>query len=288
MLMASPASASPALPPSLPPSLTSIPGVSVDSAGTFHYRDPLISSKFLVSTTSRIEIGHRNAQGGCALSGSNPVATAAFGSGFYSAETSYNPTTCRATFVSGRLTAAGKATLATTRSSSSVAAPGTRSTFGSPMAAPSNGYWSAFNKVSWVDPIDLTIVSLADNLTWQTSGWSIPWASAYPVPYMEHIGGDVTTNLGGGTWWSSGSNYTENTAYNYWTNSDFEAWVVAVIGPAGYAACGFNSTPANFYLQSSTIGYNNAYFGVGWNSWNSGGCVDLTWLRQNSGPGSGS
>jgi hypothetical protein len=158
------------------------------------------------------------------------------------------------------------------------------------VAAPAsvNGYWSAFNKTRFVDPVDLTIVSLVDNETWEISGSSIPWASANMVPYMEHIGGDVTTNLGGNLWWASSSTWTESLAQNSWTNSDFEAWVVAVLGVAGYAACGFNSSPADFYLQSDTTGYNTANFGVSWSDSRSGGCVDLTHFSQNDGAGSSS
>lgn len=296
---ASPASASTAPVGSAPPSVTSIPGITVDSQGTFHYTNAMTSSGDLSGATTTVVMGQRNSAGGCALSGSslNDGSPSAVD---YTVETSFNPGTCEATFVSGHLTSAGAGALAAASPSPAPTGSSSTSTFGSPssqnnISAPVpaagssyNGYWSAFNKVSWVDPVDLTIVSIADNLTWQISGSSIPWASAYYVPYREHIGGDVTTQTEGNLWWSSGSNYTESWSDSSWTNSDFEAWVVAVLGIAGYAACGFNSNPAYFYLQADTAGWNNATFSPGWNSSNSGGCVDLTWLRQNDGPGSGS
>lgn len=289
---ASPGSGSTAV-ASVPPSVTSIPGVAVDAQGVIHYTHASADTQYLSGATTKVVSGQRNSAGGCDLNSSSPAGTD------YSVETSFNPSTCEATFVSGQVTPTGAAALGTANPSSAPTGASPISTFGSPLsniraqalsaaANNNNGYWSAFNKVSWVDPVDLTIVSIADNLTWQINGASIPWASAYYVPYSEHIGGDVTTRTEGNLWWSSGSTYTESWSDSSWTNSDFEAWVVAVLGISGYAACGFNSDPAHFYLQADTAGWKNATYTSGWDSSNSGGCVDLTWLRQNDGAGSGS
>ena len=290
--VAAPATDSSSTVGSIPPSVTSIPGITVDTQGTIHYSHATADTRYLSGATTKVVRGQRNSAGGCNLRTSSPSTTD------YSVETSFNPSTCEATFVSGHITPSGATALGVANPSSGPTGASPTSTFGSPSsnitpqalsaAADYNGYWSAFNKVSWVDPVDLTIVSIADNLTWQISGSTIPWASAYYVPYQEHLVGDVTTRTGGNLWWSSGSGYTESWSDSNWTNSDFEAYVVAVMGIAGYAACGFNSSPAQFYLQADTAGWKNATFTAGWDSSNSGGCVDLTWLRQNDGPGSGS
>lgn len=68
-------------------------------------------------------------------------------------------------------------------------------------------------------------------------------------------------------------------------NSDFEAVVVAIFGVTGYAACGFDSRPATFYLSPYTFGYPNAVYG--WGNYNnaSGGCANLVHFRENHGSG---
>lgn len=105
---------------------------------------------------------------------------------------------------------------------------------------------------------------------------------------MEHFGGDVTTSTGSGTYYASlgGGTAMESQTNNSWTNSSFEAWVVFFMGIAGYAACGFDGSPAYFFLNPNIIGYNDATFSVSDTHVKSGGCTDLIHTNYNSGGGS--
>jgi len=278
--------------------LTSIPGVSVDAAGTFHYTDTLSSKAGISNPVTSVLQGVRNSSGACVFSGSN------FSGSQYEEEVAFNPSSCQETLVSGQLTSNGSAALAAMSPGISTANSLPTSQVGTPAlsqfngdsaklipnasSTTYNGSWSAFSKVAFIDPVNLTIVSLSNNFTWKISGSSVVSGSTTPSAYMEHIGGDVTTSTGSGTYYVNlgAGNAIESFTYNNWTNSDFEAWVVAVLGTAGYAACGFNSNPAMFYLAPNVTGYNNATYNTSWSDTVSGGCTNLVHFNSLSGPGS--
>ncbi|PYC65344.1 hypothetical protein C7C46_32650 [Streptomyces tateyamensis] len=154
-------------------------------------------------------------------------------------------------------------------------------------------YWSetAFEKNSYVDPLDITIVSLAPNISWTANGSTITsYSNAYAVPYAFQYDG----------WSSSGVSFSWNGCVNCenlqlnssdtWRNTDFEAVIVATMGAAGYAACGFNSDPAVFQLSPFIRAGNNGSFAWGYNSPSgaAGGCSNLVHFRENHGFGNGS
>ncbi len=273
--------------------INSIPGVSVDTNGTFHYSNNLTSPEDMSSVTTSIVQGIKNVNGVCVFSESNSAGSQ------FGTEISYNPSTCQDTMISGQLTSKGSADLAAI--TPAMTASPNRSKFAFRPARPFapqqsatistasyNGYWAAYNKLAYIDPFNLTIVSLSNNFTWQISGTSVPWGITNPSAFMEHFGGDVTTNLGGGTSYLSfnGGTARQSLIWNSWTNTSFENWVVFFMGVAGYAACGFNSSPANFYLQPNVLGYNNATFSTSDTHTKSGGCTDLVHTNYNSGGGS--
>ena len=274
-----------------------IPGVSVDNAGTFHYSNTLQAQQAILNPKTTVLQGVRNSSGACVFAGpasSVPV---------YQEETAFNPTTCVETIVSGQLSPKGLTTLAamspasgtltssTATSTSTSALPSNNSSATpsvSALATSYNGTWSAFSKVAFIDPINLTIVSLSNNFSWKIANSSVVSGSTSPSAYMEHIGGDVTTSTGSGTYYVNlgGGSAIQSFTYNNWSNSDFEAWVVAVLGPPGYAACGFNANPAQFYLAPNVTGYNNSSYNASWSDTVSGGCTDLVHFNSLSGTGS--
>ena len=263
--------------------LTSIPGVSVDAGGTFHYTNALSSPQDLSGAVTTVVQGTRNASGSCVFSDPNSSG-ALFGT-----EIAYNPMTCQDTTLFGQLTAKGIADLAAispATTSTKFVAPASQS---SAVVTPSSydGWQSAYNKVAFIDPINLTIVSLSNNFTWEINGTGVIYGNTTASAYMEHFGGDVTTSTGFGTSYTNiqGTYGIQSTTWNSWTNSDFEAWMVFFSGAAGYIACGFNSNPSQFYIAPTVTGASDTTFYVSDVHTKSGGCTDLIHANYNSGYG---
>ena len=288
------ASTAHASPKDIPPVAASSLGVTVDRSGTIHFANTLTSARDLADARTTTVKGTRQRGGGCHFASSSS-APARVSSSSYTEETAVNPATCRETLVSGKLTSAGIAALdsspATTDTVRSPTAPGSSHAATPAVAA---GTWAAFNKVSFVDPLDITITSLTDNLTWSGNGGPasgnglITGGSAYAVsyefPYDNWSASPFTFSWNGCIGCNSLTSQTARTFYN----SDFEEIIVQIFGVAGYEACGFNGNPATFYLSPATTGYPNGYYGWGWSSNASGGCSDLVHFRQNNGGGSSS
>lgn len=77
-----------------------------------------------------------------------------------------------------------------------------------------------------------------------------------------------------------GCTYLTSQAAQTFYNSDFELIIVALTGVGGYAACGFDSSPATFYLSPWTEGYPNGYYSWGHSNSVHGGCSDLVHFRR--------
>lgn len=146
-------------PQALSSTFTSIPGVSVDASGTFHYTNSLASPQDLSGAVTSVVQGTRDASGACVFSDPNS-AGAKFGT-----EIAYNPTTCQDTMVSGQLTAKGAADLAAispaTTTSPATTKFASRAAQSSAVVSPAsyNGYWAAYNKLAFIDPFNFTVVS---------------------------------------------------------------------------------------------------------------------------------
>ncbi|MEJ0014531.1 MAG: hypothetical protein WDN07_02970 [Actinomycetota bacterium] len=268
--------------------VTSIPGVSVDASGTFHYTNTLSSPQDLSGAVTSVVQGTRNSSGACVFSDPNSVGPK------FGTEIAYNPTTCQDTMLFGQLTSKGIADLAAI-SPASTPSPGTSTKLAGGAAQPSaalspasyDGWQSAYNKVAFIDPINLTIVSLSNNFTWEISGSSVIYGNTTPSAYLEHFGGDVTTSTGFGTSYTNigGAYGIQSTTWNSWTNSDFEAWMVFFLGAPGYAACGFNSSSSQFYIAPTVTGNSDTTFTHSDVHTKSGGCTDLIHTNYNSGYG---
>jgi hypothetical protein len=137
-------------------------------------------------------------------------------------------------------------------------------------------YSTAHTKTAWIDPVNITITSLAANLKWplhgaggtltgrvnpyqfKYDGWSSTGPSKITFPSLPGDAG----------WWMRET--------DSFTNKDFAALVYFLFGPAGWAACGFHlSTTAHFHHDVIVRGYRNGNRGRSWNDSKSGACSNL-------------
>ena len=135
---------------------------------------------------------------------------------------------------------------------------------------------------------------MTENLSW--SGDGIPASSggriygagqvakSYKFNYDNWSTSPITLSWRG----CVGCTYLAGQAAQTFYNTDFERVIVALSGLAGYAACGFDSSAATFYLAPWDLGYPNGYYSWGHSNSVSGGCSDLVHFRENHGSGSSS
>jgi hypothetical protein len=274
---------------------TSVLNVTVDSKGWYHYNSVLAPTLGLSDEVTTTISGKADAGGSCSFSSPLARATAAAG---YAEETAFNPTTCQETVTSGTPSAAGEARLAAAQPASGtgpVNAVSTSplkqtSTSGTVTAATTYPGAQAFEKVSYVDPLDITITSLTTNLNWHWYNASqIQEANGTAVPYDFQY--DGWSNSGVSFQWygyPGTPSYTELGSAETFKNNDWEALVIYLLGPAGWAACGGTIKTATFYLNPLVKGVPGGYYYVGYNNSVSGGCSDLVHFRENHGTGSSS
>ena len=288
------ATGAPAPSPKAPTVTSDALGVTVDANGWFHYTKVLANSLHLQDTKTRTVNGKHTTDGGCAFDDGPSQASSRSAEG-YSEEIAFNPKTCQESVVEGTLTASGLAVL------QAASPPRTGSADSVTGVAPPTGgaknrvtpnsmiNYSAFEKVSWVDPADITITSLANNLNWTSDG-SSNWSASYNgVPYAFAYDGWSSTGVNG-SWGGCVAPTTsiEASVTDTWHNTDFELVLVAIMGPSAYALCGFDASRANFYLNPYIYGRSNGTYSWGHGQSVSGGCSDLVHFRENHGGGSSS
>ncbi|MBM0277625.1 hypothetical protein [Micromonospora tarensis] len=255
-------------------------GIKVRADGWIEY-DSVLRRAGVSGKTSRVA-GVRGKDGACALSGS---AQASSGSSrtTYTEEVAYNPATCEFDVLVGDLTAEQAATL---RSLTGAAASDVSSTKGAADASSPRGTtgdnaaaatYSRYLKTSWIDPIDITISSQSVGLRWSNTQW-LNWA--YQRDSFKGCIGSVCLDE---TYIVSGSDslatlsdgWTKN-ANVHFQNVSFALWVVAILGPTGWAACGFpSSSQADFYHTDSVTGRTSGASSWNWNDSKSGACTNL-------------
>ena len=205
----------------------------------------------------------------------------------YSEETAFNPSTCQARVISGGLTPASQAmanngiTLSPKLAPTTLAAPSSLGISSAAITA-----YADFEKVSYVDPVDLTIISLVSKINWKSNGTSITAITATPVSYKfnwdQWSASPITSYFAG---YPSFPGFTSAQYSQTFTNTDFERYLVSILGVAAYAACGFDSSPAIFYLSPGSEGFANGYYDYGSSQSVSGGCSNLFHFRENHGAG---
>ncbi|MFD5537045.1 hypothetical protein ACFWIJ_04105 [Streptomyces sp. NPDC127079] len=283
--------------PSPSASSTGIPGVAIGADGWITYTDDA-TSRFGVTGTVATITGTVDSDGNCTFGYSGDTSSA---STTYQQEVGYNPSTCQDRILTGSITPTQEASLvsptdtndvpetpqsASSTGDASAAVTAAAQPFdenGSAVTASGTSYSNAHTKTAWIDPINITITSLTTNLRWplygatgnltarnnaykfKYDGWS---TSGTPTPKFSTVSGG----------WGTGGAET-------FKNNDFEDLVITLLGPAGWAACGFDSSTAVFKHNVHVYGYRNGDAHHTWSDSKAGGCSNLVHHRTSTGFG---
>ena len=260
----------------------SLPGVVAAPGGWVDYTQTLASSLTLQNATTTTFGGTRAADGTCTVAGAG--STTAGSSGSYQEEVAFNPQTCQERVLSGSLSRgdlaqlnAGTGGLSNTvqqATSPGTAAAGVQQAATKAQAAAATSYQQAYSKTAWIDPLNITITSLAVNLKWPlygAGGTLTARVNPYDFPYDGWSSGGPSPigfqSVSGG--WA-----VDET--DQFTNTDFATLVYAVFGLAGWIACGAPLTAtAHFNHNVTVLGYSNGNRGWAWNDSANGACTDL-------------
>ncbi|SNX57986.1 hypothetical protein SAMN06272735_2462 [Streptomyces sp. TLI_55] len=283
--------------PSPSASSTGVPGVTVGDDGWITYSDDA-TRQFGVTGTVTTVNGTVLSDGTCQFDSSDSGSSS---STTYQQEVGYNPTTCQDRILTGTITPTQEASLAsgadtntvaevpqsTSSTGDSSAAVGAATTpfndTGAAEAAASTSYSNAHTKTAWIDPVNITITSLTTNLRWplygaggtltarnnaykfKYDGWS---TSGTPRPSISSVSGG----------WGTGGAET-------FKNNDFEDVVLLLLGPSGWAACGFSTDTAVFKHNVHVYGYRSGARKSTWSDSKAGGCSNLVHHRTSNGYG---
>ncbi|WP_277440676.1 hypothetical protein [Streptomyces sp. SPB162] len=264
-------------PTATPPASPSALGVTVGSDGWITYTTTRASSLALTDVTTSTLTGTVAADGTCEFSATG---TAAAGSAAtYQEETAYNPTTCQEKILVGGLSAAAETSLTDPADAANTVTTSSNSAEATPGSDPDWGgftyYKAAYTKTAWIDPVYITITSLTANLQWPLYGKG-GYLYGRVNPYEFRYDG----------WSNSGTppisfhTMSDNSGWylleaERFRNVDFEYYILAAFGVAGWAACGFTTAPAVFQHRVQVSGYRNGARGWAWNDSKSGGCANL-------------
>lgn len=280
-----------------------LPGVIAQPDGWLLYTNTLVADLDLIGSKTTTLSGKKTADGRCVIKSNGP-AGGTMAAATYEEEIAFNPKTCQERVTSGTLSPAGESQLAAADLSSRAAATDSdvpaqpsavkarqtgKSSGGATALATSYGYANV--KTSWVDPVNITITSLADNISWPLygaggtlNGQANPYKFAYDgwsesgVTFGPGDNG-VFYNLAGDAGWGL-------RARDRFTNTDFASFVYVVFGPAGWASCGFPFTvTAHFNHDVTVYGYRNGARGWGWSDSKDGACTNLVHHRDSAGYG---
>lgn len=254
----------------------------VTSDGWIHY-DPLLNQ---VGASSRITTiqGRHVASGGCETSGGGAASASRSSTAVtYTEEVAFNPKTCTSKVATSTLSpsqARRLDSLAPSAKSSMVSSKGAASNTAAASRTPTQTAattYSRWLKTSWIDPINITISSQRAGLRWTSSNWSY-WQYVRNS-FKGCIAGvclDKTYIVSGSSKLSGISNGWSFNAKVHFRNTSFAKWVVAVLGPSGWAACGFpTSFQADFYHSDTVNGYKDGAAAWNWSDSKSGACTNL-------------
>lgn len=260
-----------------PASATNALGVVAAPGGWLEYTHTLASKLRLQHAATKLVKGSVGADGTCRSTDSGtaqPGAAATF-----EEEVAVNPMTCETKVIVGALDANDVAILNTIGGGTAgdAASQNTtrimKSAANTTLTAMTTSYASAYTKTAWIDPVNITITSLASNITWPLygAGGTVAWSGrAYDFPYDGWSSTGVALHF---SWLSNG---VRNESTDSFTNSDFAALVYAIFGAGGWLACGAQfTTTAHFNHDVTVIGYDNGGRGWAWNDAKSGACANL-------------
>ncbi|MFG3101015.1 hypothetical protein ACGFZL_10895 [Streptomyces sp. NPDC048182] len=256
--------------------------ITVGSDGWIYYNDVVGYALNLSGPTTVLQNGTKQSDGTCAF-----TATASgkdTDPDVYSEVAQYNPGTCQRKLLQGKLVSAEAAakldqleTGGTTpvhepmKLPAGVAKKGVKSE-----TPPNKPYIQAYDKAGYIDPLFIMITSLSVNLTYARGQGAIlsNSVSAYAVPYAFKYDGWSRSGLKNTGIGITSSTVTVNPNETF-TNTDFEKAMIAIFGPAAWAACGFDTSPAVFYLSPKVVGHASGTYDWSHQNHVKGGCSDL-------------
>lgn len=259
------------------------PNFTVSSDGWIHYGS-LLSQVGASTRTTTIQ-GQHESSGGCTSTGGGASdASTSSTAVTYTEEVAFNPTTCTSKVATStlspaqasRLEALAPAADSSVTSSQGTASNAAAASTAAPARAASTTY-SRWLKTSWIDPINITISSQRAGLRWTSSNWSY-WQYLRDS-FKGCIRGvclDKTYIVSGSSHLSGISNGWSFNAQVHFRNTSFAKWIAVILGPSGWAACGFpRSFQADFYHSDTVRGYKNGAASWNWSDSKSGACTNL-------------
>jgi len=266
---------------------TSSPSFTVTSDGWIQY-DSVLSQVGASAEVSSVA-GQRDASGACTSTGASSSRATTSTAVVYTEEVAFNPLTCDSRVATSVLTPAQSSQIeALTSSSPSTSSPSMSSTeraAANTAASSANAttslatatVYSRWLKTAWIDPINITISSQRAGLRWTSTAWSY-WQYKRDS-FKGCIGGvclDETYIVSGSNALSYVANGWQFNAKVHFRNTSFALWVVAILGPTGWAACGFPlSSQADFYHSDTVTGYKSGASAWNWSDSKSGACTNL-------------
>jgi hypothetical protein len=258
-----------------------LPTVTAD--GWMHYNNTLVDKIELINPTTTTTVGARDAEGHCVIASEGNVEgdSSTF---FFEEDIAFNPNTCEKQTVRASINATTAAQLDGLASGAEAPADQLHQSATAPDAPETIATtlpWHAYVKTAWIDPVNITITSLADDIQWNRQLAMSSEVNNYKFRYDGWTVTPGTPPIN----WSSGSGWKATSTHDTFRNVDFERIIVALFGPAGFAACHFNFHPAVFTHSLTATGRTNGVFVSHFSDTANGGCVNLVHHRAWSGFG---
>ncbi len=259
--------------------------IIVTSDGWIHYKSDL---QALGKRAHVVDVtGTKGSDGSCTWSGSDsgddsvPTTTITVRE-----EVAFNPATCQSTYLEADLTPADGALYADA-APLATAPQGLDNTVkgADPQAAALTTYTRWYQTI-WEDPIQIDITWEKVALKWNSS--SRLAAQHKPYGFWGCLPGgycpDRTYIDSSANYYGTYSNRFEYSGVSSMHNSTFSQWVRAILGPAGWAACGFTWTNrADFDHDVQVVGYKTGSWASNWNDTKSGACTNLVHHDEKTG-----
>jgi hypothetical protein len=256
---------------------------SLGADGWIHYTNTLVNEIELINPSTTTKAGVRDADGHCANI-SEGEAEDDEGTFFFEEDVAFNPTTCEKQTVRGSISTATVEKLNNMSGSEEAASDQVHDRANAPDAvqtAAATLPWHAYVKTAWIDPLNITITSLADDIQWNR----YLAMSSEVNNYKFRFDGWSVTPATPPIIWHTGPGWKATSTNDRFYNVDFERIICALFGPVCAALCDFNFNPAIFTHNIMAKGYTNGSRGWSFSDTAHGGCVNLVHHRAWSGFG---
>jgi hypothetical protein len=248
-----------------------------------HYSNTLVHKIELINPTTTTSVGARDAEGHCIIASEGDVQEDG-STYFFEEDVAFNPNTCERQTVRGSISATTAGQL-NELDAGAEAPPDQLHQFATAPEAPETAAvtlpWHAYVKTAWIDPVNITITSLADDIQWNSGLAMHSEVNNYKFRYDGWTVTPGTPPI----IWSSGPGWRATSTHDRFRNVDFERIIVALFGVVGAAMCHFNFNPAVFTHSLVAKGFHNGVRAWHFSDTANGGCVNLVHHRAWSGYG---